>query len=286
MTQGWWKPVTGQAGESWIVPEERALGDPTARESAPAVEICLLGAFRILARGGSLPLKPGGKSEQFLGALALGARHGVGRDELLELVWPAASEGLATQSLNTLVHDMNRRLAMLLDGASAILRRDGRYQLNTGAGVVVDVHAFDAAADAGDRFGREGDGVGAIRSYGRAVSLYAGDLVIAGDVRLVLERERLRARYLSVRSRLADHHFAAGTYASALLEALSLLGADPCREDAHRMAMRCYVRLGERAQALRQFRVCREVLRLEFDVEPEGATRDLYEAIRLDPGSI
>ena len=286
MTQGWWEPDPVQPGEPWATPSEHTDDGPAVRESPPPIAICLLGAFRIRARSGWLPLKPGGKSEQFLGALALGAPYGVARDELLGLVWPAAPEDLATQSLNTLVHDTNRRLALALDGASAVLRRDGRYQLNTGAGVVVDVHAFDAAAEAGDRFGREGDGVGAILSYDRAVALYAGDLVMAGDVRQVLERERLRARYLSVRSRLADHHFAARTYASALLEALALLAADPCREDAHRMAMRCRVRLGERAQALRQYRVCSEVLRLEFDVEPEGATRDLYEAIRLDPDSI
>ena len=99
--------------------------------------------------------------------------------------------------------------------------------------------------------------------------LYEGDLVIASDVRHVLERERLRARYLSVRARLADHHFAVGDYASALRNALDLLAHDPCREDAHRMTMRCYVRRGERAPALRQYRVCREILALEFDVSPE-----------------
>jgi DNA-binding SARP family transcriptional activator len=72
----------------------------------------------------------------------------------------------------------------------------------------------------------------------------------------------------------------------ALLHALDLLRHDPCREDAHRMAMRCYVRQGERAQALRQYRLCREVLAIEFEAAPEPATESLYELVRLDPARI
>ena len=61
---------------------------------------------------------------------------------------------------------------------------------------------------------------------------------------------------------------------------------DPCREDAHRLIMRCYVRQGERAEALHQYRVCVNTLRVEFDSAPETATTILFEQIRLDPGSI
>jgi hypothetical protein len=52
------------------------------------------------------------------------------------------------------------------------------------------------------------------------------------------------------------------------------------------MAMRCHVRLGERAQALRQYQVCHEVLEREFDARPEAATDLLFEAVRLDPDSV
>ncbi|NTU64270.1 MAG: alpha/beta hydrolase, partial [Chloroflexi bacterium] len=65
-----------------------------------------------------------------------------------------------------------------------------------------------------------------------------------------------------------------------------LLTVDPCREDAHRLAMRCYARRGERAQALRQYQVCETVLRSEFDAVPEPATRQLFDQIRLSPASV
>jgi hypothetical protein len=50
--------------------------------------------------------------------------------------------------------------------------------------------------------------------------------------------------------------------------------------------MRCHVRLGERAQALRQYRVCRQILEREFGALPEPSTQALFAQIRLDPGSV
>jgi len=50
--------------------------------------------------------------------------------------------------------------------------------------------------------------------------------------------------------------------------------------------MRCYVRVGQRAQALRQYRICREVLALEFDARPEESTEELYRLVRTEPGRV
>jgi hypothetical protein len=50
--------------------------------------------------------------------------------------------------------------------------------------------------------------------------------------------------------------------------------------------MRCCVRSGERAQALRQYRLCVDILRSEFDALPEPATVALFDQVRRDPGSV
>jgi hypothetical protein len=50
--------------------------------------------------------------------------------------------------------------------------------------------------------------------------------------------------------------------------------------------MRCHVRLGERAQAFAQYRLCAAVLRAEYGAAPERATTALYEQVRLDPGTV
>jgi DNA-binding SARP family transcriptional activator len=86
----------------------------------------------------------------------------------------------------------------------------------------------------------------------RAVELYHGDLPDRSDIWPVIEAERLRVLYLSALAWLADNDFANGDYANCLRYAHQLLISEPCREDAHRLIMHCYVRRGERAQALRQ----------------------------------
>ena len=102
----------------------------------------------------------------------------------------------------------------------------------------------------------------------------------------LLERERLRATCLGTLARLADAHFENANYEQALENALKLLAIDLCREDAHRMVMRAFVRLGARAQALRQYNVCRSILRYEFDAIPEPATEQLFTLIRTDPDQV
>jgi DNA-binding SARP family transcriptional activator len=85
---------------------------------------------------------------------------------------------------------------------------------------------------------------------------------------------------------LADHYYEAGEYSVALNYAQRLLLCDPCREDAHRVVMRCYARISQRAQAMHQYRLCREILRQEFNAEPEPATEELFGQLRLGPATI
>lgn len=256
---------------------------PGSTSPAAAVAVCLLGNFRVLKRGALVTLRQGGKGEQLLGQLALRSPDGMLREALIGHLWPDTEIALAAQSLNTLVYSMHRLLGDALHGRSPVVARAGQYMLNSGAGVEVDINAFDAAARDGDRLFGLGDRVGAIASFRGAVALYAGDLAFGSDILALVERERLRSRYLLVLARLADAFFNSDEFDRALEYALDLLCHDPCREDAHRMAMRCYVRLGVRSQALRQYRTCCDALAMEFGAVPERATESLYELIRLDP---
>ncbi len=230
-----------------------------------------------------MSLRQGGKGEQLLGQLALRSPGGMGREEILSILWPQAESGLASQSLNTLVYSLHRQLGDALAGRPPIVLQAGRYALNAAAGVEVDIRSFDRAVLAGNRLAAAGDLKGAAAFYRRALTLYVGDLAFGSDVPALVERERLRSQYLGILARLADLYFTSTDFEEALSCAQSLLSHDPCREDAHRIAMRCYLRLGARAQAMRQYRLCREALALEFDAVPEPATNQLYELIRLDP---
>ncbi len=250
------------------------------------IQICLLGSFRVLNHGQAIAIRSGGKVESLLYQLSLHRREGVSREALLDRLWPESDTSLAGQSLNSLVYSVRQLFGETLGGASLAVQRDGCYQLNLEAGIDVDVARFEELLDRGERARTDGDSETAARVHHQAVDLYRGDLHGDESIHAIIERERLRARYLTLLVQLASHYYERGHYATCLDLALRLLRRDPCREDAHRLVMRCHVRLGERAQALRQYRVCGQVLRADFDGEPEPETRALYELIRVDPASV
>ncbi|WP_395306707.1 BTAD domain-containing putative transcriptional regulator [Mycobacterium sp. AMU20-3851] len=250
------------------------------------VMIRLLGPFEIIKEGMALPLRVGGKTEHVLSALAAHPHAGVTREALVEQVWPDTPLPQSIRCLSSLLHWLKRQLHDALGGEAPVIHSHNRYRLNIESGLSIDVLEFETAVDAAHRFHSAGSVAAAIDSYRRAVSLYRGDLTAPEDITGLLHRERLRALCLDSLARLGDAHFGLGDYPQALAAALQLIAIDACREDAHRMTMRAYVRLGARAQALRQYALCRAALAREFDAEPEPATVQLYAAIRTDPSSV
>ncbi|MDF3308915.1 BTAD domain-containing putative transcriptional regulator [Rhodococcus sp. T2V] len=248
--------------------------------------IRLLGPFEILKMGQPVALRSGGKAERLLSCLAVHPRVGVHRATLVDLVWPDTPVPMATQCLNTLMHSLKAQLADGLAGQPPVVHTQSHYTLNLHGGVSVDVLEFESALSAGHRLLSQGSTAEAIEAYDRAVALYGGDLAAGSSIAELLERERFRVACLTTLARLADAHFELANYDQALDSALRLLSVDPCREDAHRMVMRTHVRMGCRAQALRQYNLCRLILMDEFDAVPEPATEQLFHLIRSDPGRV
>jgi DNA-binding SARP family transcriptional activator len=164
----------------------------------------------------------------------------------------------------------------------------GHYRLNEAAGVAIDVVRFKTFVSEAEHSEKAGQTQAAVELYEQAVKLYDGELSSAagGGARALLERERLRASCHRALLRLSDYAFARQDFAASMAHALDLLAHDPCREDAHRLVMRCHVRLGERSQAVYHYRTVQAILRCEYDAEPEPATTALFEQIRLDSQSV
>jgi len=259
----------------------------TAHDRPVPVQIRLLGHFQLVKEGRPVPLRYGGKVKCLLSALALRDHQEATRDALQDRLWPGTRFERASQSLNTLVHGLRQTLDDALGGRPALLRTEDGYRLNLSAGIEVDTMLFDTLIRAGALHLRSGDVESATTSLAAAVQTYRGDLCSEGsDMSQLIERERLRGLYLSALVQLADHALAGGQYGDALRHAQRLLGCDPCREDAHRVVMRSYARLGQRAAAMNQYRLCCDVLRHEFDAEPEPATRALFAQLRHGPQGV
>jgi DNA-binding SARP family transcriptional activator len=246
-----------------------------------SIMICLLGRFRLLSGCHSALECSSERVEMLLGYLALHHQAMVPRDRLLTLLWPEREPALAGQSLNSLIYGVRKAFKDKLEGVSPIVQYNGHYQLNYEAGVSTDIVQFEHWADAGEQHARTGQARLAWACYHRAVELYEGDLCLVPDPPMLIERERLRARYLTLLMRLAGTAYKTQRYRRSLTYAQRLLYHDPWREDAHRHVMRCYVQLGERVQAFRQYQLCQELLQKEFNTEPEQDTVALFDQIRL-----
>jgi len=112
------------------------------------------------------------------------------------------------------------------------------------------------------------------------VALYRRDFLDGFyDDWIINERYRLEMLFIEALARLMVGHEAQGGHDAALTTALRLLHHDPLREDAHRVAMRAYCRLGQRNVALEQYLRCREIVQEELGTEPMVETTELYQAI-------
>jgi DNA-binding SARP family transcriptional activator len=257
----------------------------TSGDDLRPILICLLGEFRVLIGGRPVSLN-GGKAELLLRYLGLQSDHPVPRDVLLETIWPGHPPDLSGQSLNSLTYSLRKLLGAKIGGDTPVLHEDGYYRLNQEAGVGVDVTWFENLVRIGEQHVSANNLPVAIPFYDRATQLYRGDLCACTDINSVIVRERLRTHFLTALAHLADYYFATGEYGRCLQYANQLLKSDPCREDAHRLVIRCYVRRGERAQALHQYRLCVDILQTEFDAVPERQTILLYNQVRLTPDAV
>src|SRR5579884_3568706 len=245
--------------------------------------IGVLGDFRLLRSGHTVQAVSGGKLEILVALLAHRGGARVARDTLLAVLWPDIDPTLARQSLNSLVYTLRKHLSGALGGASPIECVDSFYRLNLATGIGVDLSLYTQLIAQGDTQRRSLDLSLARRSYAQALELYRGDLWGCSDVHALMERERLRASYLTLLAWMADDAFARREYIDCRDFCSRLLVGDPHREDAHRQVMRCCIRMGERAQALHQYQVCADLLRVAFDAAPEPETTALYEQVRLHP---
>jgi predicted ATPase/DNA-binding SARP family transcriptional activator len=231
----------------------------------------LLGGFEARCEPGSSVRLSTRKVEALLAYLAIrpGERHS--RGHLAPLFWGESADVHARQSLRQSL----AALRTALGPASAALVVDGQFVRLNAAQVDVDVAAFETLACDGTPAALE-----------RAVALYRGDLLPGLDVReplfeewLRAERERLHELALEVLARLLALQMQDEAVEAPIQTALRLLALDPLQEVTHRALMRLYTRQGRRAAALHQYQLCVDVLQRELGLEPEEATRRLYQTI-------
>lgn len=197
---------------------------------------------------------------------------GLTKEALGAIFWPESSPAQLKLQFKKTIYRLRRAL-----GQDVVLFDQDRYQFNHALDYEYDVDAFleklaqaRATTDTGQR-------AAACRA---AADLYKGPYLPGVDRPWVWpERERLWQSYVEATLRLAEFYLKTGEYGVALDYCQRALAEDPCREEVHRLVMRVYAAMGNRAAVARQFDRCHQALSEEVNVPLSAQTIELYEKL-------
>jgi DNA-binding SARP family transcriptional activator len=216
------------------------------------------------------------KTQALLAYLATHCGRPVGRDQLADLLWGENGTEQARHSLRQSLAALRRTLGderryLLAADSADLLLRDCEE-------VDVDLQRFERLAQSTD-----------CADLTAAGELYRGPFLANFDVGsepfvawVMVERTRLEEVAGGMLQRLASALSGRGEHDAAIAAARRLVSLDPLREDGHRLLMRLYAAAGRRAEAIRQFELCRGTLREELGIAPDEQTGGLARALQAE----
>lgn len=204
-----------------------------------------------------------------LSALALRNGSPVGRDSLLDAVWPTGAPDSARPSLQNQISRIRRRF-----GDEVVTTVRGGYRL----GVRTDVEDFEELAALGCSTGSRAERVASLE---RARALWRGQPFEAlfDHPDAAVEAARLTAVRQRVDQCLAEARIAAGDRLTALEELAALVEAEPYTEPNWELLIRALAMEGRGAEALAAYERMSEMLQRDLGSGPSARLRELRDRI-------
>lgn len=230
------------------------LRHPSPASSATQVELRLLNAFEVFVGATAVELP---KAAQRLVAFVALHERPVRRDYVAGSLWLDATDEHAAGNLRSTLWRVQKRVP-------GLLRIEG-HAMRIDPAVHVDLH--DAHRRAHDELcGAENDA---------DASAFTGDLLPDwyDDDWVLLERERFRQLRLNALDALCERKLREGRITEALEAGLLAVAGEPLRESAHRCLIRVHLAAGNRAEAHRQYELCRRLLHDQLGIEPTPLLR-------------
>ena len=227
------------------------------------VRVELLRSFHLSAGGRRLELPL--SVQRVIAFVALAGRP-VQRLHVAGSLWLDSTEDHANACLRTALWRLGRTGAPVVDCSST--------QLSLRSDVAVDVRDITQAAElalADD----------AVTRNGTYAPLYAiGELLCDWyDDWVIVERERMRQLQLRALEALCRRMADAGRFAESVAAGMTAIGVEPLRESAHRALIETYLAEGNAADAVRQYRFCRDLLARDLGMPPSAALEKLVERL-------
>jgi LuxR family transcriptional regulator, maltose regulon positive regulatory protein len=202
----------------------------------------------------------------------LARQDGITKEAVGEVFWLESSPAELKMRFKNTIYRLRHAA-----GKDVIIFQDDNYRFNTALDYEYDVESFIKeiyhAELATDRQQK-------IISYQTALKCYQGPYLPEGDDTWILsERQKIYNIFINALLKLTMIYLEGKEYDEALDLCQKILGEDPCMEDAHRLAMRIYAAMGNRAAIARQYEYCRQVLSEELNATPSSITQSLFETL-------
>jgi LuxR family transcriptional regulator, maltose regulon positive regulatory protein len=196
--------------------------------------------------------------------------NGLTKEEIGIILWPESSLSELRLRFKNTIYRLRKAV-----GKDVILFEDNIYWFNRSLDYEDDAESFLREVELGEK----AEDLETIATHFQAaIKYYKGDYLPDLDYPWANgEREHLHQAYLDVLLKLADHFLEQSDYSTALSYSQRALKEDTYLEEAHRLAMRAYGLVGNRAAVIRQYELCRQALMEELGTDPSDQTQILYE---------
>jgi DNA-binding SARP family transcriptional activator len=232
---------------------QRGTGIVTHAATDHIATLGLLNGFALLRGGYRVKLSYSG--QRLLAFLAICGRP-VRRDWVAGTLWLDSSQQQANGCLRTTLWRLDPLSRALVRTSGSELALDDQVTVDAREVVSCAQRVFD---DGGDR-----DELRRLQGVGDLLPDWYDDWV-------VLERERVRQLRLHALEALCTAMAAKGHYADSTEAGLAAVAGEPLRESAQRVLIASYLREGNACEALRQYRMFRDLLRRELGLAPSLA---------------
>lgn len=272
----------GSSARRYCGTDAGAATDDTASPLPPVIDVYMLSPFRVFANDRSIDEWPNCKGKAIFKYLTTHRARPVAKEILMNVFWPDADPDAARNNLNVAIYGLRKALARADPNYAFVQFRQGCYSLNPALRLWVDAEAFVDHLRQAHVAEERGDKAGAMAQYRIALAIYHRPLLLEDRYEDWLSpyRQSLRDSYVEMLNRLAVHTFGDGDFEACAAACAKLLEADGCDEQAHRLLMRCYCRMGHTHLALRQYHYCVDTLARELKLIPSAETVALFQKIR------
>ncbi|MGB8345625.1 MAG: DUF6788 family protein [Ktedonobacteraceae bacterium] len=229
------------------------------------------------------------RARVLLGCLLSNPGRRLGREQMMEALWPDLDIDTAANRLNGAVHELRQILEPGIGrpASSRMLRLERDILvLADRADIWVDAEAFERLINAANQVGtqnlRSADVSHIERLLSEADALYGGDYLLE---ELYAEwaaprREALKRNWIGLQLKLSELWEAQGKTVNAMAPLNRLLASDPTNETAVQRLMLLLTELDRRGEALNAYGRLAARLQQTYESEPLAETWALYEKLR------